>query len=55
MNHVAPVQANQNLINAELSVSLVVKASPVSSHVTHSKVFYSSSSVDLLSTSDPNI
>ena len=55
MSHVAPVQANQNPINAKLSVCLVVKASSVSSHVTHSRVFYSSSSADLLSTSAPTI
>ena len=55
MSHVAPMQANKNPINAELSVSLVVKASSVSSYVTHSRVFYSLSSVDLLSTSHPTI
>ena len=55
MNHVAPVQANQNPITAKLSVCLVVKAPSVSSHVTHSRVFYSLISVDLLSTSAPTI
>ena len=55
MSHVAPMQANQNPINAELSVSLVVKTPSVSNHVTHSRVCYSSSSTDLLSTSDPTM
>ena len=55
MSHVAPVQADLNPINAELSVSLVVKAPSLSSHVTLSKICYISSSADLLSTSDPTI
>ena len=55
MSHVAPVQVNLNLINVEFSVSLVLKATSVSTHVTHPSVFYSLSFVDLLSTSDPTI
>ena len=48
MNHVTLVQANLNLINDELSVSLVVKAPSVFNHVTYSRVCYSSSSAKLL-------
>ena len=55
MNHVAPLQANLNSINAELFASLVVKASSVSNHMTHSRVCCNSSSADLLSNSDPTI
>ena len=51
MNHVAPVQANLNLINAEFSDSLVVKTPSFSYHVTHSRVCCSSNSDDLLSNS----
>ena len=52
MNHVAPVKANLNTINVELSASVVVNAPSFSNHATHSRVCYSSSSADLLSTSD---
>ena len=40
MNHVAPVQANLNPINAELFASLVGKASLVYNHMTHSRICY---------------